>query len=50
VIATVYFTIAHPGTAESMPKAFLVTSGLVALDLAMLAILLRRLPERLFER
>lgn len=49
-IATVYFMIAPGSARQGMPGAFLVASGIVALDLLALAILLRRLPERLFDR
>lgn len=50
LIATVYFMIVPGGAAASMPRAFLIVSGIVAIDLVMLALLLRGLPDRLFER
>lgn len=50
VIATVYFMVAAGGAGEWMPTAFLVTSGIVAFDLVLLALLLRGLPRHLFER
>ncbi|WP_156361572.1 MFS transporter [Sphingomonas sp. Leaf67] len=50
LIATIYFTIVPDQRQQSIPAAFLVTTAVVALDLLILVLLLRRLPERLFER
>lgn len=50
LIATVYFMVVAGRSAVSVPGAFLVSSAIVALDLLALALLLRRLPDRLFER
>lgn len=50
IIATVYFSILPDGAFQSVPTAFVVTTAIVALDLLLLALLLNRLPERLFER
>jgi len=50
LIATVYFMIAPGSAAEPMPTAFLIAAAIVALDLMALALLLHRLPEKLFDR
>lgn len=50
LIATVYFTIVPGHATERATQAFMVATAIVALDLLALAWLLRRLPERLFDR
>jgi hypothetical protein len=48
LIATIYFTIVPGQGAQQVPTAFLAVTAIVALDLVVVAMLLGRLPERLF--
>lgn len=48
LIATIYFTIVPGQGAQQVPTAFLAVTAIVALDLMVVAMLLGRLPERLF--
>jgi len=50
LIATLYFSIVAERDGPTIPTAFVVATGVVAIDLIVVAMLLHRLPRRLFER